>query len=186
MGTGSPRRKQQIIRLRPDLRVIDLRGNLDTRVAKVLRDKTLDGVVVARAGLERLKKFDHCWKSLDPESFLPAVGQGALAVQVRKADTKTKKIAASLNHSQSERLASAEREFLNCLQGGCRVPVGIHSKKIGGRIRLKAAVFSVKTDAFLEAMVERPWLQSLKAARELAGMLLDAGAKKFLREARAA
>ncbi len=186
VGTGSPRRKQQLMRLRPDLRVLDLRGNLDTRVSKVLHKKTLDGVVVARAGIERLKKFGKFWKELDPKTFLPAVGQGALAIQVRAKDARTKKVVASLNHPESERLTAVEREFLNRLQGGCRVPVGILSKKTGTRIRLKAAVFSVKTDAFVEASVERPWPGAMEAARELADILLEAGARKFLREARTA
>lgn len=184
IGTGSPRRKRQLARLRPDLKLVDLRGNLDTRVSKVLRAKTLDGVVVARAGLERLKKFRRHWKELDTRRFLPAVGQGALALEVRGNDREAKKIVGALNHSETERLTAAEREFLNRLRGGCRVPVGILSKKTGGRIRLWAAVFSTRSDAVIEGGVERPWAQANRAARELADALLKRGAKRFLSEAR--
>ncbi len=185
VGTGSPRRKRQLARLRPDLRLVELRGNLDTRVSRVLREKTLDGVVVARAGLERLKKFKRYWREINPEIFLPAVGQGALAIQVRKNDAYTRKIAAVLNHKDTEHLTLVEREFLSRLGGGCRVPVGILSKKIGSRVRLKAAVFSVSTGSFIEAEIERPWTQAIKAARLLADGLLRQGARRFLLEARA-
>ena len=184
VGTGSPRRKRQLALLRPDLRLIDLRGNLDTRVSKVLNEKTLDGVVVARAGLERLKRFKRSWKEIDPGIFLPAVGQGALAIQVRKKDTAMRKLAGALNHKETELLTAVEREFLNRLGGGCRVPVGILSKKIGSRVRLKAAVFSVNSGSFIEAMIERPWKKALEAARILADGLLKQGARRFLREAR--
>ncbi len=185
VGTGSPRRKRQLARLRPDLKLVDLRGTLDTRVSKVLHDKTLDGVVVARAGLERLKKFNRYWKEISPDIFLPAVGQGALALQVRRGDAVVGKIVRVLNHKETERLAIAEREFLARLGGGCRVPVGILSKKMGSRIRLKAAVFSVSTGSFIEAVIERPWTQGVKAARLLADGLLKQGAGRFLSEARA-
>ena len=185
VGTGSPRRKRQLALLRPDLRLVDLRGNLDTRVSKVLTEKTLDGVVVARAGLERLKKYSRNWKEIDPEIFLPAVGQGALAIQVRQKDTLTRSIAGVLNDKSSERLAAVEREFLARLGGGCRVPVGILSKRIGSRLRLKAAVFSVNSGSFIEGAIERPWSQGVKAARLLADDLLKQGARRFMAEARA-
>jgi len=185
VGTGSPRRKRQLARLRPDLKLVDLRGNLDTRISKVLNEKSLDGVVVARAGLERLKKFSRHWKEIDSQLFLPAVGQGALAIQVRKSDSVTKKIAQTLNHPQTEDLVNLERVFLARLGGGCRVPVGILSKKVGSKVRLKAAVFSVNTGSFIEAIIERPWSRSAQAARELADGLLNQGARRFLAEARA-
>ena len=184
IGTGSPRRKRQLARLRPDLKLVDLRGNLDTRVEKVLRKRSLDGVVVARAGLERLKRFGKNWKEIDPELLLPAVGQGALALQVRVRDKASQKIAGSLNHKETEGLVAAEREFLNRLGGGCRVPVGILSKKSGSRIRLKAAVFSIQSASFIEGAVVRPWKESKAAARELADGLLKQGARRFLSEAR--
>ncbi len=185
VGTGSPRRKRQLARLRPDLKLIDLSGNLDTRISKVLQEKTLDGIVVARAGLERLKKYSQYWKEIDPDLFLPAVGQGALALQVRQKDAAMKKIVRVLNHKETERLSETERVFLNRLGGGCRVPVGILSKKTGTRIQLKAAVFSVKTGSFIEAAVQKPWGQALQAAESLADGLLKQGARRFLAEARA-
>ena len=185
VGTGSPRRKRQLSLLRPDLKLVDLRGNLDTRVSKVLTEKTLDGVVVARAGLERLKKYSRNWKEIDPEIFLPAVGQGALAIQVRQNDVVTRKIASALNDRSSQHLASVEREFLARLGGGCRVPVGILSKKVGSRLRLKAAVFSVNSGGFIEGAIERPWSEGVKAARLLAAGLLKRGARRFMAEARA-
>lgn len=185
IGTGSPRRKRQLALLRPDIEIVDLRGNLDTRVSKVLRERVLDGVIVARAGLKRLKRFRRYLRRIDPKIFLPAVGQGALAIEARQKDERAKKIARALNHPESERLVAAEREFLKRLRGGCRVPAGILSRKIGGRIRLRAAVYSVRSDGFVEGVVERPWAQAAEAARTLAEDLLCRGARRFLRQARA-
>lgn len=185
VGTGSPRRKSQLGRLRPDLKLVDLRGNLDTRVNKVLRDKTLDAIVVARAGLERLGRFARHWTAIDPALLLPAVGQGALALQARGSDRFSLKIAGALNHAETERLVAAERAFLARLGGGCRVPVGMLSVKKGSKIRLRAAVYSTRSGDFLEETVEGPWKDALKAARRLAERLLRRGAGRFLSEARA-
>lgn len=185
VGTGSPRRKRQLLRLRPDLKVTDLRGNLDTRAAKVLKEKKLDAVMVARAGLERLGKFKRFCRVIPAKSVLPAVGQGALGLQTRANDPAVEKIARLLNHPETEVLTRAERGFLKELRGGCRVPVGIFAKKVGSKIHLKAAVFSVKSPACVEAESIRPFVQALEAAKLLARELLKKGARNFLLEARA-
>ena len=185
VGTGSPRRKRQLLRLRPDLRVMDLRGNLDTRTAKVLKEKSLDAVMVARAGLERLGKFKRFCRVVPAKSVLPAVGQGALGLETRADDPAVEKIARLLNHPETEVLARAERCFLKELRGGCRVPVGILAKKVGSKIHLRAAVFSVKSPAYVEAESIRPFVQALEAAKLLARELLKKGARNFLLEARA-
>ncbi len=184
VGTGSPRRKRQILRLRPDLKLVDLRGNLDTRVSKVLKEKSLAAVVVARAGLERLKKFKRSFRAIPAKQVLPAVGQGALGLEIRDKDRVVEKIVRLLNHPESEILAHAERRFLKELRGGCRVPVGILSKRIGNKIYLKAAVFSVKNPGCVQAEITRPYSQSLEAGTALAKMLLKKGARQFLLEAR--
>jgi hydroxymethylbilane synthase len=184
VGTGSPRRKRQLMLLRPDLNVMDIRGNLDTRVAKVLKEKSLDAVMVARAGLERLGKFKSFCRVVPAKTVLPAVGQGALGLEIRANNPSIEKIARLLNHPESEILVNVERRFLKELHGGCRVPVGILAQKVGTKIHLKAAVFSVQNSAFVEAQMIRPFSQALQAGKTLARELLKMGARHFLLEAR--
>ncbi len=184
VGTGSPRRKLQLLRLRPDLKLVDLRGNLDTRVSKVLKEKSLDAVMVARAGLERLGKFKRFCRTVPAKQVLPAVGQGALGLETRAKDPAVEKIVRRLNHPETEVLARAERRFLQELRGGCRVPVGILAKRVGNKIYLKAAVFSVRNQGYVESEIRRPFSRSLQAAAILAKELLKKGARNFLLEAR--
>ena len=185
VGTGSPRRKSQLRLLRPDFEIADLRGNLDTRVAKVIKEKSLDAVMVARAGVERLGKFKRYCRVVPATQVLPAVGQGALGLEVRSQDARTKKIARLLNDSVTEALTGAERRFLKELRGGCRVPVGIFSRKKGNKIHLTAAVYSVKNASFVKARISRPFSQAALAGKALARRLLKKGARRFLLEARA-
>src|SRR3989338_7513307 len=123
VGTGSPRRKRQLLRLRPDLDVREIRGNLDTRVKRVIRDKKYDAIVVAKAGLLRIKKYLKYARVIPSDKLLPAVGQAALGLEVRSNDKETSAIVKTLNHSETEKAVCAEREFLKTLKGGCRVPV---------------------------------------------------------------
>ncbi len=185
VGTGSPRRKRQMLLARPDLKIEAIRGNLDTRVSKVIKEKRLDAIVVARAGLVRLKKYRQYVSSIPLKQMLPAVGQAALGLEVRASDPYILKMVKSLNHTPTEQAVRAERVFLEALRGGCRVPVGIHSKIKNKKISLTAAVFSVKTSAVVKAQSSGPVREYPKIARALARQLLKKGAEKFLREARA-
>ncbi len=185
VGTGSPRRQRQLLHLRPDLKVIDLRGNLDTRIAKVIHEKKLDAAVVAHAGLLRLKKYLKYAVPISSREMLPAVGQAALGIEVRIGDERMLRLAKALNHPQTEQAVLAERSFLKVLQGGCRVPVGISSKKSGGKLHLRAAVFSIQTEDFLTDEITGPAKSYKTLAETLARRLLKKGASKFLKEARA-
>lgn len=178
VGTGSPRRRYQLARLRPDLEISDLRGNLDTRVAKVLKEKKLDAVVVAWAGLKRLGKYLKYARILPVQTMLPAVGQGALAIELRATDKFLRKIIQPLNHVPTEQAVAAERSFLNTLEGGCRVPVGIGSRVRSGKIFLKAVVFSVHGRDFACAALQGPAAQSQKLGRKLARILLKKGSPR--------
>src|SRR5690606_839223 len=117
VGTSSLRRRAQLLALRPDLTVVDLRGNLDTRLARVAAGD-YDAAIVARAGLERLGRRDGIASVLGPPHWLPAVGQGALAVAVRESDRELGAIVARLNHEPTAAAVAAERAFLRTLQGG--------------------------------------------------------------------
>ena len=159
IGTSSPRRKRQLHLARPDLKIQNIRGNLDTRVSKVLREKSYDGVVVAKAGLLRLKKYLKYAVRIPSQIMLPAVGQAALGLEIRRRDQSTLKIVKVLNHRATEKEVLAERYFLKILQGGCRVPVGIYSKIHKNKITLHGAVFSTKTDHFVKATRTGPLSQ---------------------------
>lgn len=184
VGTGSPRRKSQLKKLRPDLEVVDLRGNLDTRVRQVLVEKKLDAIVLARAGLLRIKKFHRVARDIAPDEMLPAPGQGALGIEIRRNDARLFGIVKKLNHPGTEKRVAAERALLKALQGGCRVPIGIDSAMRGNKIFLKAAVFSVGSGGFVSAQGSWPQHRYLAAGRALARLLLKKGAAKFLNEAR--
>ncbi len=184
VGTGSPRRKRQILRLRPDLELRDMRGNLDTRVGKVIREKRFDAIVVANAGLLRIKKYRRFARPISPLEVLPAVGQAAIAVQTRARDKETRGMAAALNHGDTEKEVTAERRLLQTLRGGCRVPVGVYAKVLGARLRMKAAVFSVKNTEAVIAEVTGPASRAAQLGERLAKELLRRGAGKFLKEAK--
>ena len=185
VGTGSPRRKRQLARLRPDLKLVDLRGNLNTRVKRVLEQRSLDAIVIARAGLLRIKKFSSHARTIPVGDMLPAVGQGALAIQCRKKDKKNLKVARSVHHRPTEKETAAERVFLKELRGGCRVPVGISTRTAGGRFYMKAAVFSVNNDGWVAGDIAVAAARALLSAKKLARTLLKNGAGSFLKEARA-
>jgi hydroxymethylbilane synthase len=126
VGTGSIRRQAQLLAKRPDLRVKDIRGNVDTRLEK-LESGAYDAVILACAGLKRLGLQDRINFPLEMESMLPAPGQGALALQIRKDDRKVARLIANLNHRETAISIGAEREFLRTMGGGCNSPIAVHA-----------------------------------------------------------
>ena len=186
VGTGSPRRKRQLLLRRPDLKVVDLRGNLETRVAKVIQKKELDAVVIAHAGLLRMKKCLKFARVLSPKEMLPAVGQGALAIELRASDKAARRMVRKIHHDRTDKEVTAERIFLGALQGGCRVPVGAYARINKGTIFLKGAVFSVKTMDYVEDEIKAPVKKFKLIGRQLAARLVKKGARRFLSEARRA
>ena len=139
---------------------------------------------LARAGLLRLNNFLDSATVIATEHMLPAVGQGALAVQGRKKDKEILKIAHSLHHPRTANEVSAERVLLKELQGGCRVPVGVFTKTVKNKFYMKAAVFSPNNDAWVKGEIETACRRAQTAAKKLARTLLKNGAASFLREAR--
>jgi len=128
VGTGSPRRVAQLLEMRPDLDVVDVRGNVDTRI-RLVHDGLVDAVVLAMAGLERLGRLDEVTQILDLDLMIPAPGQGALAVECRsvKDDVRLHDALAKLDHAESRLAVTAERELLAALEAGCSAPVGAHA-----------------------------------------------------------
>lgn len=139
VGTSSLRRACQIRHVRPDVQVIDLRGNVDTRLRKA-QSEDYDAIVLAAAGLERLLLSDVVTEVFAPEVVLPAVAQGALAVECRADDAKVRELLAVLNDAVTEQAVRAERAFLARLEGGCQVPIAAHATIEGAAVRLHGLI----------------------------------------------
>src|SRR5688572_21243750 len=142
VGTSSLRRKCQLLDVRPDLKIEVLRGNIDTRLRK-LRDGAFDAIILAAAGLRRTGLFNEAEMTmLDPERMLPAPGQGALAVQCRRNDERTRELLAVLDHRDTERAVTAERVIVQTLGGDCHSPIGALGEIDGDDLKIRVAVGS--------------------------------------------
>ena len=143
VGTASPRRQALVRRLRPDVGVVTLRGNVETRLRK-LEAGEVDATLLAVAGLKRLGLLSAATAILDPEEFLPAVGQGAIAIETRADDAKTRALVAMIDDAETATALAAERAFLAVLDGSCRTPIGGHAIVGGGTVRFRGMI--VKPD----------------------------------------
>ena len=141
IGTTSPRRKSQLLHLRPDLQVVDVRGNLDTRLRK-LHETDLDGVILAAAGIKRLIGEEIITEYFEPDRMVPAAGQGALGIEVLENNREIKTLLDAINDSHSETEVLAERTVLRELGGGCQVPIGVNARLKDDRLHLIATVCS--------------------------------------------
>ncbi|MCB9834370.1 MAG: hydroxymethylbilane synthase [Planctomycetes bacterium] len=155
VGTGSVRRVAQLQRLRPDLEIVPVRGNVPTRVAKVDRGE-LDGLIMARAGLVRLGLAHRIAHVFPPLELKPAVGQGAVCVTVRSDDERMNRIVGALNHEPTWNVVSAERACLRRLGGGCNVPLGVSFTLKDGHYDLQAAVFSLDGMEMVDVALTEP------------------------------
>jgi len=184
VGTSSPRRRAQLLRARPDLRVEEIRGNVDTRVRR-LREGRCDALVLARAGLARLGRLDEIVEVLPEETLLPAPGQGALAIFARAADRRTRDALAPLDDAASHREVLAERRLLAVLEAGCKAPVAARARAEGRAVRLTAAVFSPDGSRALRESAAADGGHPADLGERVARRLLDAGAAELIREAEA-
>src|SRR3954464_4537338 len=141
VGTSSLRRRAQVLNRRPDLKLLDLRGNVETRLRKLL-EQNLDAIILAEAGLVRLGLTNRITEVLDPSWMLPAVGQGAIGLECRSADGATKQAGAAVLDTDTFRGVQAERAMLYALGGGCLVPIGTTSKVADGVLTVRGAVLS--------------------------------------------
>ncbi|MDF3034150.1 MAG: porphobilinogen deaminase, chloroplastic-like [Alphaproteobacteria bacterium] len=140
VGTCAPRRVAQILHRRPDLTCVPLRGNVDTRIQK-LQEEKMDAIILALAGLRRLDRQGEVTYIFPESEMLPAVGQGAITLECRKDDARTRAYLAPLNHEDTERRVTAERALLAALDGNCRTPIGGHATiQEDGRLRLEALI----------------------------------------------
>lgn len=173
IGTGSQRRAVQLRALRRDLQVADIRGNVDTRIRK-MDEGQVDGVVLALAGLTRLGLQERAVEIFPSDGILPAVGQGAIAVQTRE-DDAAREIAAVLDHYATHQATSAERAFLQRLGGGCRLPIAALGTIDGDRLTLRGMIADAAGIRILRAQVEGPAAEAQALGERLAEQLLAMG-----------
>ena len=187
VATSSLRRRAQLLHVRADLRVVDLRGNVGTRIAKLDENQDWTSVILATAGLVRLRLVDRISQRLPPEVMLPAPGQGALAVTARKGDESAIAAARSVHHQPTTLAVRAERAFLGTLEGGCQVPVAALATVVEGALRLHGRVVTLDGDRAVEG-IELGSAASEGAAEAvgvgLAERLLDDGADEILAHVR--
>jgi hydroxymethylbilane synthase len=178
IGTSSLLRVAQLRRARPDLNPEPIRGNVETRIQKADNGE-FDAVVLAEAGLARLGITGRISQLLPVEDFMPAPGQGALAVVARRDNLKVVNMLRSIEHPATRAEIEAERELVRILEGGCKVPVGALARVHGKRIQIVACIFSI--DGREKLLAERSGLvsQAVALAREIGEELLQKGAKKI-------
>lgn len=179
VGTSSLRRRAQLLNRRPDLKLIDLRGNVETRLRK-LADQGLDAIILAEAGLVRLGLADRVTELLDPVWMLPAVGQGAIGLECRTDDAETRHLVEGVNDPETWARATAERAMLWALGGGCLVPIGATSAVRDGVLTVRGAVLSPDGRRRVVATHRGPADTPLAVGQELAAMLLAEGAGELL------
>jgi hydroxymethylbilane synthase len=179
VGTGSIRRQAQLLALRPDLRIMDIRGNVDTRLKK-LRNGAYDAVVLACAGLKRLGLQNRISAPLDLAQMLPAPGQGALALEVRDDDVESTRAVSALNHSPTATAISAERQFLHQMGGGCNVPVAVYARMNPNGVEIEGLVASPDGRRIIRDSLLQNAEMADEAAVVLADRILRAGGREIL------
>ncbi len=179
IGTSSLRRSCQLLNVRPDLRIEQLRGNLDTRLKK-LDEGQFDAIILAAAGVMRLGWHERITEVLPPETSLPAIGQGAVGIECRDGDDFINDLVMPLNHLETSVCVRAERAFLKRLEGGCQVPVGAYARLIDGRIVMDGLVGSVSGERIIREQVEGNQDIAESMGIRLAENLLSRGAREIL------
>ena len=182
IGTSSLRRQSQLLHFRRDLRVAELRGNVDTRIRK-LESGQFDAIVVAKAGLERLGLAPNITEIISPEVMLPAVGQGALAIEAREGDADVRGAIAAFDDADTRLAVTAERALLSELEGGCQVPLGAWARRESGKLQLDACVLSADGAECIRRSTSatcRNLTEAEELGRRVATELLDAGADRLL------
>ena len=179
IGTSSLRRAAQLLHARPDMHVFPLRGNVDTRLKK-LETENLDAIVLAAAGVKRLGLENRITQFLDENIMLPAVGQGALCIEIRQNDPEVAPIVAKLEHPQTRTIVMGERAFLNRLEGGCQVPIAAHGKIDNTLFSICGLVATVDGKTLIKETFSGPEDSAETIGVELADHLISMGAKTIM------
>ena len=181
IGTSSLRRQAQLMHIRPDFTIQQLRGNVDTRLRK-LREGQYDAIILAAAGVKRLGLAGNVTEYLSPEISLPAIGQGALGIECRMDDKEINGMIAFFNHPESRTCVTGERALLRKLEGGCQVPIACYGRVTDGKLGLTGLVGSVDGTEIIKDSIEGPQAEAESLGVTLAEKLLQQGADVILKE----
>ena len=184
IGTSSLRRAAQLQHARADIVIRPLRGNLDTRLRK-LETEDLDAIVLAAAGVIRLNLQDRITEYFNNEIMLPAVGQGALCIEIRQNDPDVEAMVSALDHAPTRTIVTGERAFLKRLEGGCQIPIAGHGKIENGRYMLTGLVAGINETTLIKDTMTGPIESSESVGIKLAEQLLQQGADKILEQLKA-
>lgn len=183
IGTSSLRRRAQLLNFRPDLQMVDIRGNLSTRLRK-FREMDLDGIILAYAGIKRMG-YEHLITQRIPfEICLPAVGQGSIGVEICSDDNVTRSIISSIDHRESRIAIEAERAFMKKLEGGCQVPIGAYCQVAGDMLSIEGVVADLHGKKALRHRMSGSIENAAQIGVKLAEALIGLGAEKMLQQAR--
>jgi hydroxymethylbilane synthase len=180
IGTSSLRRQAQLRHYRRDLEMVEMRGNVDTRLAKLARGD-YDAIVLAKAGLERLGRADQITQLLPPDLCLPAAGQGAIGIEIRDEEGEISAAVRQLNHPESQVAVEAERALLAGLESGCQVPIGVWCRMESGNLTMDACVFSPDGAESVRESRTGSLEKAAELGRTVAAALLERGADRLLR-----
>ena len=185
VATGSLRRKCQLMHHRPDLEIIDIRGNLNTRM-KRLEESDWDGMILAKAGVMRLGWEERIAEVIPFEVMLPAVGQGALGIEIRSRDDGVRKKVGTLHDDSTAVGVMGERALLRTLEGGCQIPIGAYGRKTNGKFRLDALIGSLDGKRIVKGHITGSPSDSVTLGVQLAEQLIERGGKEILDSIRTA
>ena len=183
IATSSLRRRAQLLRINADFKIIEIRGNVNTRIRK-MQEGYCDVMVMAGAGLQRLGMGEYISELFDPESMIPACSQGAIAVEIREDDPVTEALLSKINHDESFLATEAERAFLSTLEGGCQIPVGSYTKIEGDHFKITGFISSIDGTKFLKETAEGELSQAVYLSAKLAKSLYNCGGDEILKEIR--
>ena len=183
IATSSLRRKAQLLRINPDFKIIEIRGNVNTRIRK-MQEGYCDVMVMAGAGLQRLEMGEYISELFDPELMVPACSQGAIAVEIRENDPDTEALLAKINHPETFLATEAERAFLGTLEGGCQIPVGSYTRIEGDKFKITGFISSIDGTKFIKDSAEGDIGQAVYLSAKLAKNLYNRGGAVILREIR--
>jgi hydroxymethylbilane synthase len=183
IATSSLRRRAQLLKHNPNFRIVDIRGNVHTRLQK-MQDGYCTAMIMAAAGLQRLELGHLISEILEPEISIPAVSQGAIAMEVRDHDKAILEIIREITHQPTLDAVTAERAFLRMLEGGCQVPIGCYTRIRDDIFRIEGFVANLDGTVVLQEAMEGSVKQSLEIAEKLAGSLLTKGAARILQNIR--
>ena len=181
IGTSSLRRKSQLLSINKNLKILPIRGNVDTRIQKML-DGNYDGLVMAAAGVKRLGLEKHITEFFDLDTMLTAPGQGAIAIEIRNSDDDLKKLLSKLNHDETNMCVSAERSFLKTLGGGCHVPFAAFASIKNEKMKINAFVGSLDGELTIKDCISGNKENYLRLGEEIAQRILVSGGEEIIND----